>query len=241
MNLYPAIDIYQGNAVRLRQGRREEATVYGSPLEMARRWTRSGARWLHVVDLDGAFEGRPCNTDAIEEIRAEYPGIQIQVGGGIRDMAAVESLLRIGVERVILGTAAVEDPGFLRKALDRFGARIAVGIDTRDQTVRLAGWTTSASVTPVELASKLERAGVGLIVYTDISRDGELRGVNLEANRKMLQSTGLRIIASGGISSMDDLVRLRGLAHPRLEGAVIGKALYEGRLQLDEALAGTRN
>jgi len=241
MNLYPAIDIYQGKAVRLRQGRREEATVYGSPLEMARRWTRSGTRWLHVIDLDGAFEGRPCNTDAIEEIRTECPGIQIQVGGGIRDMQAVESLLRIGIERVILGTAAVKDPDFLKKALDRFGARIVVGIDARDQTVQLSGWTTSTSVTAIELASKLEREGLGLIVYTDISRDGELQGVNLEANRKMLESTGLRIIASGGISSMEDLVRLRGLAHPRLEGAVIGKALYEGRLQLGEALSGDHN
>ena len=241
MNLYPAIDIYQGNAVRLRQGRREEATVYGSPLEMARRWTRSGARWLHVIDLDGAFEGRPRNTVAIEEIRAECPSVGIQVGGGIRDMAAVESLLLLGVERVILGTAAVEDPNFLVKALDRFGARIAVGIDARAQTVRLAGWTTSASVTVMELASDLERAGVGLIVYTDISRDGELGGVDLEANRKMLESTGLRIIASGGISSMEDVAGLRGLGHPRLDGAVIGKALYEGRLQLDEALAGARN
>ena len=241
MNLYPAIDIYQGNAVRLRQGRREEATVYGSPLEMARRWTRSGARWLHVIDLDGAFEGRPRNTDAIEDIRAECPSVGIQVGGGIRDMAAVESLVHLGVERVILGTAAVEDSNFLKKALDRFGERIAVGIDVRAQTVQLAGWTTSASVTAMELASDLERAGVGLIIYTDISRDGELGGVDLEANRKMLESTGLRIIASGGISSMEDLAGLRGLDHPRLDGAVIGKALYEGRLQLDKALAGARN
>ncbi len=241
MNLYPAIDIYQGNAVQLRQGRREEATVYGSPLEMARRWSFSGARWLHVVDLDGAFEGRPRNTGTIEEIRSECPGIKVQVGGGIRDMAAVESLLGLGVERVILGTAAVEDPSFLGKALDRFGARIAVGIDARDQTVRLAGWTTSAGVTAVELASTLEEAGVGLIVYTDISRDGELRGINLEANREMLESTGLRIIASGGISSIEDLAGLKALDHPRLDGVVIGKALYEGRLQLDEALAGAQN
>ena len=237
MNLYPAIDIYQGNAVRLRQGRREEATVYGRPLEMARRWVGAGARWLHIVDLDGAFAGRPQNTAAIGRIRSECEGVRIQVGGGIRDMSAVEELVQRGVDRVILGTAAVEDPDFLKRAVDRFGERIAAGIDARDQTVRLAGWTTSASVTAIELASKLERAGIGLVVYTDISRDGEMRGTNVNANRRMLEATQLKVIASGGVSSMKDLARLTELDHPRLDGAIIGKALYEGQIHLEEALA----
>jgi phosphoribosylformimino-5-aminoimidazole carboxamide ribotide isomerase len=237
MNLYPAIDIYKGNAVRLRQGRREEATVYGSPLDMARRWVGAGARWLHIVDLDGAFEGRPRSTEAIGRIRSECEGVRIQTGGGIRNMSAVEALIRCGVDRVILGTAAVEDPEFLRQAVDRFGEQIAAGIDARDQTVRLAGWTTSASITAIELASKLERAGISLVVYTDISRDGEMRGINVDANRKMLEATGLKVIASGGVSSMKDLTDLTGLNHPRLDGAIIGKALYEEKIHLEEALS----
>lgn len=152
-------------------------------------------------------------------------------------MSAVEELIRRGVDRVILGTAAVEDPDFLKRAVDRFGERIAAGIDARDQTVRLAGWTTSASITAIELASKLERAGIGLVVYTDISRDGEMRGTNVDANRRMLEATQLKVIASGGVSSMKDLTRLAELDHPRLDGAIIGKALYEGQIHLEEALA----
>ena len=237
MNLYPAIDIYKGNAVRLRQGRREEATVYGSPLDMARRWVSAGAQWLHIVDLDGAFEGCPRSTEAIRRIRSECEGVRIQTGGGIRNMDAVEELIRCGVDRVILGTAAVEDPEFLRQAVDRFGERIAAGIDARDQTVRLAGWTTSASITAIELASKLERAGISLVVYTDISRDGEMRGINVDANRKMLEATGLKVIASGGVSRMKDLTDLTELNHPRLDGAIIGKALYEEKIRLEEALS----
>lgn len=241
MNLYPAIDIYHGQAVRLRQGQLEERTIYGSPLEMAHRWSNAGARWLHVVDLDGAFAGRPCNIKAIEEIRLECPLIDIQVGGGIRNMIAIESILNLGVERVILGTAAAEDPHFLRNAVDRFGSQIAVGIDARDQTIQLAGWTESANVTALDFAMRIEEAGVNLIIYTDISRDGELKGINVEANREMLESTGLQVIASGGIGSLEDIMALKELAHPRLEGAIIGKALYEGRFQLDSALAEAGN
>lgn len=241
MNLYPAIDIYHGQAVRLRQGQPEETTIYGSPLEMAQRWNNAGARWLHVVDLDGAFAGRPCNIRVIEEIRSECPQIAMQVGGGIRDMVAVESILNLGIERVILGTAAVEDPHFLRNAVDRFGSQIAVGIDARDQTIQLAGWTESANVTALDFAVRIEEAGVNLIIYTDISRDGELKGINVEANQEMLESTGLQVIASGGIGSLEDLMSLKDLAHPRLEGAIIGKALYEGCFQLEAALAEAGN
>ena len=237
MNLYPAIDILQGNAVQLRQGRREEARVYGKPDDMAERWVRCGARWLHIVDLDGAFEGRPRNSEVIEHIRARCPGVRMQVGGGIRDMAAVERLIHAGADRVILGTAAVQDSGLLNQALDRFGERIVVGIDARDQVVRLDGWTRSASATAVEVARQMEKAGVRLIIYTDISRDGELRGINIDANRQMLEATEIRLIASGGVSGIEDLTKLQELAHPRLEGAVIGTALYEGELDLPEALA----
>ena len=237
MNVYPAIDILDGRAVRLRQGRKEDATVYGTPVEMAARWSAAGAGWLHVVDLDGAFQGRPVNTGSIREIRAACPGIRIQVGGGVRDMDAVTRLVDISIDRVILGTAAVERPEFLARALERFADRLAVGIDARDQTVRLSGWTAGAGVAAVDLARRLEASGVRLIVYTDISRDGELAGVNVPATRTMLESTGLRVIASGGVAASADVVGLRDLGHPRLEGVIIGKALYEGRIDLEETLA----
>ena len=236
MNLYPAIDILGGKAVRLRQGRREDATVYGTPVEMARRWTAAGARWLHVVDLDGAFAGRPVNTEYVAAIRAECPDVRMEIGGGVRNMSAVEELVDAGVDRVILGTAAVENPEFLDRALERFDSRIAVGIDARDSIVRLSGWTASAEMTALDLAMRLEKVGVRLVVNTDISRDGELGGVNVEAIRTMLESTGLRVIASGGVSTNEDIVNLRRLEHPRLEGVIVGKALYEGRIDLKETL-----
>ena len=236
MNLYPAIDILGGQAVRLRQGRPEEATVYGVPVDMASRWREAGARWLHVVDLDGAFTGKPQNIDSIASIRMRCPDLQIQVGGGIRDMAAIERLLGTGVDRVILGTVAVSNPDLLGEALSLFGARIAVGIDARDGTVRLHGWTSDAAFTALELAAQLEEQGVELVIYTDISRDGELGGINVEATQKMLDATGLRVIASGGVSGRPDIENLQDLGNPRLEGAIVGKALYEGRVDLREIL-----
>ena len=237
MNVYPAIDVLDGRAVRLRQGRRRDLTDYGTPVEMALRWVNLGARWLHVVDLDGAFEGRPVNAAALEEVRAACPGVRIQTGGGVRGMKDVERLVTGGFDRVILGTAAVREPGFLRDALAHYGERIAVGIDARDGVVRLGGWTETAQVTALELATRMEDAGVGLIIYTDIARDGELVGVNVDGNRRMLDATGLGVIASGGVSSAEDVLRLQELNQPRLEGVIIGKALYEGSIRLDEMLS----
>lgn len=236
MNLYPAIDILGGQAVRLRQGRRDEATVYGTPLEMAHRWSRAGARWLHVVDLDGAFEGRPVNTDSIDLIRSECPDLKIEIGGGIRDMAAIDRLVGLGVNRVILGTVAVKDPDLVGRAVDAFGERVAVGIDALDGKVQISGWVDGASLWALDLAARLDAAGVGLIIYTDISRDGELGGVNVDATQTMLDQTRLRVIASGGVSTADDIIRLRDLGHPRLEGVIVGKALYEGRVDLKTSL-----
>jgi phosphoribosylformimino-5-aminoimidazole carboxamide ribotide isomerase len=240
MNLYPAIDILGGRAVRLRQGRRQDVADYGTPLEMAHRWSGVGAQWLHVVDLDGAFEGVPGNAEAIGEIRRELPHVQIQTGGGIRDMATAERLFEAGVARIVLGTAAVADPDLLEKALARFPGRVAVGIDARDGIVRVAGWMESAAIPALDLARSMESLGVSLIVYTDIARDGEFAGVNLEATSRLLEATGLRVIASGGVAGLDDISRLRDLRHPRLDGAIIGKALYEGRLSLEEAFAVSR-
>jgi phosphoribosylformimino-5-aminoimidazole carboxamide ribotide isomerase len=237
MNLYPAIDILGGQAVRLVEGKRENATVYGTPIEMARRWAAAGARWLHVVDLDGAFAGRPVNVETIREIRRSFPELKIEVGGGLRDVEAVRALVDAGVDRAILGTVAVTDPDLVDAVVERFGEKVAVGIDARDGTVRLSGWTSEAGLSAAELARRVEDAGVGLVIYTDISRDGRLEGVNVDATRALLDSTGLRVIASGGVASPKDVVRLNDLRHPRLEGVIIGKALYEGRIDLAEMVA----
>jgi phosphoribosylformimino-5-aminoimidazole carboxamide ribotide isomerase len=237
MNLYPAIDILGGRAVRLRQGRRGEVSDYGTPIEMAGRWAAQGASWLHVVDLDGAFEGRRRNTAVLAEIRSAVPSIRIQTGGGIRDVATLAALLEGGADRVVLGTAAVEDRGLLSEALAAFSDRVAVGIDARDGVVRLDGWTRGAGVGAADLAREMEQAGVALVVHTDIARDGEFSGVNVDAIQALLEATGLRVIASGGVASVGDLTQLRALGHPRLDGAIIGKALYEGRIDLAEALA----
>lgn len=237
MNLYPAIDILGGQAVRLRQGLRSDVTVYGTPLDMAHRWARAGARWLHVVDLDGAFEGERRNSSAIRDIRRELPEVRIQTGGGIREMATVAQLFAQGADRVVLGTAAVRDRRFLEQVLRRFPGQVAVGVDARNGVVQLEGWTQSGSLTALELAGAMEDAGVALIVYTDIARDGVFAGVNIKGARDILAATGLRVIVSGGIASLDDITSLRDMQHSRLDGAIIGKALYEDRVDLEAALA----
>jgi phosphoribosylformimino-5-aminoimidazole carboxamide ribotide isomerase len=235
MKIYPAIDILGGKAVRLKQGRAADATVYGDPLEMAARWVQKGAEWLHVVDLDGAFEGEPKNLGLLRAIAATVPTAKIQVGGGIRTMPAVEKLLDAGIQRVVLGTAAVRDPDFVKHALSERTQNIAIGIDAREGSVQVSGWTQDSQIGAIELARKLQDLGAHLIIYTDIARDGVLEGPNVEATKEMLESTHLYVIASGGISSIEDIRRLSGL-HPRLEGAIIGKALYEGLIQLEETL-----
>jgi phosphoribosylformimino-5-aminoimidazole carboxamide ribotide isomerase len=236
MKIYPAIDILGGKAVRLKQGRASDATVYGKPLEMAQRWVEKGAEWLHVVDLDGAFEGKPRNIDLLREMAATVPTAKIQVGGGVRSMSVVESLLDAGIQRVVLGTAAVQDPDFVEHALKERTNNVAIGIDARDGNVRVAGWTEDSNINAIDLAKKLEGLGAHLVIYTDIARDGILTGPNLAATKQMLDSTKLSVIASGGMSSLADVQRLSELNHPRLDGVIIGKALYEGLIQLEEAL-----
>jgi phosphoribosylformimino-5-aminoimidazole carboxamide ribotide isomerase len=236
MKIYPAIDILGGKAVRLKQGRAADATVYGEPLEMAARWIEKGAEWLHVVDLDGAFQGKPRNIGLLREMTAAFPDAKIQVGGGIRSMSVVESLLDAGIQRVVLGTAAVQDPDFVKAALAERTHNIAIGIDARDGNVQVSGWTESSNIGAIELAKKLEGVGAHLVIYTDISRDGILTGPNVEATKQMLDSTELHVIASGGVSSLDDVRHLAELDNWRLDGVIIGKALYEGLIQLEEAL-----
>jgi len=240
MKIYPAIDILDGKAVRLRRGRRAEATVYGDPLEMATKWVSKGAEWLHVVDLDGAFLGRLKNLDLLREMAAAVPLAKIQVGGGIRSITVVESLLDAGIQRVVLGTAAVEDPAFVKQALKEQPHNIAVGIDALDGNVQVAGWTENSHIRAITLAKRLQELGARVVIYTDISRDGVLAGPNLEATKEMLESTDLSVIASGGVSSIADLRHLAELDHSRLDGVIIGKALYEGLIGIEEALAHAR-
>jgi phosphoribosylformimino-5-aminoimidazole carboxamide ribotide isomerase len=236
MNIYPAIDILNGSAVRLRQGRKEDATVYGRPAEMAHRWSDAGAEWLHVVDLDGAFEGMPRNEQSIAEIVSTVPNLKVQVGGGMRSMAILDRVFKAGARRVVLGTSAVTDPDFAREALETWGDRIAIGIDARDGFAKISGWTEDSRIRAVDLAKRLEKDGAKLVIYTDISRDGVLVGPNIASLRQMLEGTGLKVIASGGVSKIDDVRALLEMKDPRLDGVIIGKALYEGLVDLQEAL-----
>ena len=236
MNIYPAVDILNGQAVRLRQGRKEDVTVYGQPLEMAQRWARAGAEWLHVVDLDGAFEGSPKNHASIAEIAAALPALQLQVGGGMRSMSILDRIFNSGVRRAVLGTSAVTDSSFVHEALKRWGDRIAIGIDARDGIAKVSGWTEDSNVGAIELARRLENEGAKRVIYTDISRDGVLVGPNIPALTQMIEGTKLEVIASGGVSSVDDVRALSEMKEPRLDGVIIGKALYEKRFTLEEAL-----
>jgi phosphoribosylformimino-5-aminoimidazole carboxamide ribotide isomerase len=236
MKIYPAIDILNGQAVRLRQGRKEDVTVYGRPVEMAERWVAAGAEWLHVVDLDGAFEGKPQNHAAIAEIARQFPALKIQVGGGLRDMATLESLFETGVRRAVLGTSIVTNSEFATEALRTWKDQIAIGIDARDGVAKVAGWTEDSKVGAIDLARRLEDQGARLVIYTDISRDGVLVGPNIPALRQMIDSTGLSVIASGGVSKTDDVQTLAEIKHARLDGVIIGKALYEGLADLKTCL-----
>ena len=237
MQLYPAIDIRQGRCVRLLKGRRDRETVYGSsPAEVALRWKSMGATFLHVVDLDGAFTGAAGNLSSVVGIleRADMP---VQLGGGIRTPEAVENWLDLGVRRVVLGTAAVENPGLVRHAVDQWGPeRIVVGIDAKAGRAAVNGWTSGTSCSSLELASAMWEAGIRRIVYTEIDRDGTMNGLDTAATARLARESGLRVIASGGVASLDDLERASKFADDGLEGVVIGKSLYEGTIDLSEAV-----
>jgi len=240
MKVYPAIDILGGKAVRLKQGRKAEATVYGDPVEMATKWFSKGAEWLHVVDLDGAFLGKLKNLELLRQMAKTVPLAKIQVGGGIRSMSVVDSLLDAGIQRVVLGTAAVQDPNFVTEALREHPHNIAIGIDALDGNVQVSGWTENSNIRAIALARKLQDVGARLLIYTDISRDGVLEGPNVQAIREMLDNADLSVIASGGVSTIADVQQLAELDHWRLDGVIIGKALYEGLIELEEALANAR-
>ena len=237
MILFPAIDLKDGQCVRLKLGDMDQATVFNEdPAAQAREFADQGFEWLHLVDLNGAFAGRPVNASAVEAILAAVD-VPVQLGGGIRDIATVETWLSKGVRRVILGTAAVRDPKFVRQACRLFPGRVAMAVDARDGKVAAAGWAETTDVAAPDLARRFEDAGVAAIIYTDIERDGMLHGLNIEATLRLAQATSIPVIASGGLASLNDIHRLLEPDCTILEGAVCGRALYDGRLDGREALA----
>jgi len=236
MILYPAIDLKDGACVRLLRGEMEAATVFGTdPAAQASAFEDAGCRWLHLVDLNGAFAGAPVNGAAVEDILRAV-SVPVQLGGGIRDRATIEAWLAKGVARVILGTAALRDPDLVRAAAAAHPGRVAVGIDARDGRVAVEGWAETSDVTALDLARRFEDAGVAAIIYTDIERDGAMQGPNVAATAALARAVSIPVIASGGVSSIDDLRALRAIGAP-LDGAISGRALYEGRLDLAEAVA----
>lgn len=235
MILYPAIDLKDGQCVRLYKGAMDQATVFNDdPAGQARAFATQGAEWLHLVDLNGAFAGKPVNASAVDSILAAVT-IPCQLGGGIRDMATIEAWLAKGLTRVILGTVAVENPALVRDAARRFPGQVAVGIDARCGRVATKGWATETDIDVIDLAKAFEDAGVAAIIYTDIDRDGAMQGPNVTATAALARAVQIPVIASGGVSSLADLIALRDCG-AALDGAISGRALYDGKLDLAEAL-----
>lgn len=237
MILFPAIDLKDGECVRLVRGLMEEATVFNDdPAAQAREFQSVGFDYLHLVDLNGAFEGKPVNAGAVEAILKDVT-IPVQLGGGIRDLATIETWLEKGIARVIIGTAAVKDPDLVREACRLFPGRVAVGLDAKDGKVAVEGWAEVSDVTVLDMANKFEDVGVAAIIFTDIERDGVLQGLNMDATVGLANAISTPVIASGGLSSIDDVKALIAANCPGLEGAISGRALYDGRLDPAEAIA----
>ncbi|WP_163559746.1 1-(5-phosphoribosyl)-5-[(5-phosphoribosylamino)methylideneamino]imidazole-4-carboxamide isomerase [Halomonas sp. NO4] len=233
MLVIPAIDLKDGQCVRLKQGRMDDATTYGDdPVAMAERWVDAGARRLHLVDLNGAFAGKPVNFDAVTAIARRFPELPIQIGGGIRTAATIEHYLDAGVSYVIIGTQAVKEPAFVGEMCRAFPGHVIVGLDARDGFVATDGWAEVSQVKATELAQRFAGDGVSSIVYTDIARDGMLSGVNVAATAELAREGGLPVIASGGVTNLDDLRALIAAEEPGILGAITGRAIYEGSLDL---------
>ena len=234
MILFPAIDLKDGACVRLKLGLMEDATVFNlDPGAQAKSFADAGAEWIHVVDLNGAFAGRPVNAGAVDAILNSV-SIPVQLGGGIRDMATIESWLERGIRRVILGTVALKNPQLVKEACKRFPGRVAVGIDAKGGKVAVEGWAETSDITVLELARKFEDCGVAALIYTDIDRDGVLAGPNVTATAALADAISIPVIASGGVSSLDDLRALK--AYPKLEGVISGRAIYDGRIDVAQAI-----
>ena len=236
MILVPAIDLKQGQAVRLEQGDMARATVFNTdPALQAVAFEQMGFDYLHIVDLDGAFAGKPVNRASVDRILSTA-GCKVQLGGGIRDMVTIEGWLSRGVTRVIIGTAAVRDPALVKEAAKKFPGRVAVGLDARDGKVAVQGWAETSELSALEIARRFEDAGVAAIIYTDIARDGLLKGLNLDATIALADSISTPVIASGGLASLDDIKEMLAPRAKKLAGAIAGRALYDGRLNAAEAL-----
>ena len=237
MTIYPAIDIKAGRCVRLTQGRADAETVYAEdPAEVARGFLAAGSQWVHVVDLDGAFAGKPQNQAAVGRIVAL--GLKVQLGGGLRTLESVEQVLSLGVARAVIGTRAAESEAFISQLVAAFAERIAVGIDAKDGRVAVKGWVDTTSVTALDLARRMDALGVATLIHTDVGTDGMLTGPNLGAQEAMLRSVKARLIASGGVSRREDVERLieLGRRYPHLDGVIVGKAIYEGRVSVADLL-----
>ncbi len=233
MNIFPAIDLVDGKAVRLFKGDYSQMTVYSeNPLEVARDFENKGAKYIHLVDLQGAKDGTTPNIETVKQI-AQNTSLFTEIGGGIRDIKTVEKYFEIGVDRVILGTAAVKDEEFLKEALSKFGEKIAVGVDIKDGFVAIKGWLESSGIDPFEFCEKMQNLGVKYIICTDVSKDGAMKGTNLELYKRLSEKFSVNITASGGVSSMDDIKALRSM---NIYGAIIGKAYYIGAIDLKEAI-----
>ncbi len=237
MIVIPAIDLKQGKCVRLKQGLMEESTVFSDdPVAMAGKWVEQGCQRLHLVDLDGAFAGQPVNADIIEDICATYPDTPVQIGGGIRNLETAEAYLEAGAKYVIIGTQAVKQPEFVTELCVEFPDSVIVGIDAKDGKVAIQGWAEGSDQQAEDLAKQFEDDGVHAIVYTDISRDGMMQGVNVQATARLAEAVDIPVIASGGVASMDDIHRLAEVRDSGIAGVIVGRALYEGTIDLNEAL-----
>jgi len=235
--LFPAIDLKAGQVVRLKRGEMDQATVYADdPALQAASFAASGFAWVHVVDLDGAFAGKPANAAAVQAILAAVPGLPVQLGGGIRDMKTAEAWLDAGVARIILGSAAVKDPDFALAACKAFPGRVALGLDARDGFVATEGWAETSDITARDLALRFTDAGAAAIIFTDIARDGMLSGVNVQLTADLARAVPIPVIASGGLASVDDIVALKATG-AGIAGAILGRALYDGRVDPAAALA----
>ena len=236
MLVIPAIDLKDGQCVRLRQGLMDDSTVFSdNPVAMAQRWVEAGARRLHLVDLNGAFSGEPVNGEIVRAIAAAYPQLPIQIGGGIRSLETIRAYLDAGVEYVIIGTKAVKEPQFVFDACQQFPGHIIVGLDAKDGKVATDGWAEVSQLDAVDLAKQFRDAGVSAIVYTDISRDGMMQGVNVEATARLARECGIEVIASGGVTDIEDIRRLAAVADAGICGAITGRAIYEGTLDVAQA------
>jgi len=235
MILIPAIDLKEGKCVRLRQGRMDDETIFSdNPVEVATRWVNEGAKRLHLVDLDGAFAGKPVNAGVVHDIAEAHPDLIIQVGGGIRDEETIQTYLNAGVQYVIIGTKAVNTPHFVGDVCAEFPGHIIVGLDAKDGKVAIDGWSKLSNHDVIDLAQQFENNGVESIIYTDIGRDGMMKGVNVEATAKLARSIRIPVIASGGITNMDDIHALGKVAEDGIMGAITGRAIYEGTLDFAE-------